>query len=376
MLCVFGLFIFRSAVASQPFIEFAGVFSDNIYLDDPDADSTVVIYRANTDISEAHVVATCGVASKFLGKQKSLYFFEVDYSNIPDCKNGNIILFHNGEKIPTSLRKLELRNAISDMMYYTDISTSDIKERIQEFRKDMKKYGKYKKFDTHKFFLENIDAAIAQSKYNIAKNQSTILEYIVTGREMAYDIPVVWGAISENHSKIPNASRGYRSAYTDGIHRGWDIAGNLGQEVIALDDGVIVRVVSGFQASDFDAIRYDLPLSELQKLKNLDILRGNQVWIKTLKGEVVLYSHLQEIDPKIYRGAKVERGQVVGTIGTTGVPWANYTDYHLHFAIMENPYILEKAGKYTIEEYMAWDWKLKDISSPVEVIEQQRYIFR
>jgi hypothetical protein len=34
----------------------------------------------------------------------------------------------------------------------------------------------------------------------------------------------------------------------------------------------------------------------MQELKNLDVLRGKQVWLKTLKGDVVFYSHLAEVD--------------------------------------------------------------------------------
>lgn len=58
-------------------------------------------------------------------------------------------------------------------------------------------------------------------------------------------------------------------------------------------------MVRGFEWSDFSNIVYGDNLSEEQELKNLDILRGNQVWIKTMKGDVAFYSHLSSIPENI-----------------------------------------------------------------------------
>lgn len=46
---------------------------------------------------------------------------------------------------------------------------------------------------------------------------------ILQARAHKYISPVSGGHISENYSKIPNAARPYRAAYTDGIHHGWDV---------------------------------------------------------------------------------------------------------------------------------------------------------
>jgi len=42
---------------------------------------------------------------------------------------------------------------------------------------------------------------------------------------------------------------------------------------VALDDGVIVRIVDDFMDSDFSRVVYGAGMSDNQKLKNLDILR-------------------------------------------------------------------------------------------------------
>ena len=128
-----------------------------------------------------------------------------------------------------------------------------------------------------------------------------------------------------------------------------------------------------FENDDFSRINYQADSKE-QKLKNLDILRGNQVWLKTMKGEVVFYSHLDSVPLNITEGMFVSRGEELGSMGVSGVPEKGYDDYHLHFAIMENPYNFQKAGTYDFGDYMSWDWLLRDLSY-TDVIRAQKEIF-
>jgi hypothetical protein len=46
---------------------------------------------------------------------------------------------------------------------------------------------------------------------------------------------------------------------------------------------VILRIVDGFEFEDLDQITKQPKLSHNQKTHNLDVLRGNQVWLKTSK---------------------------------------------------------------------------------------------
>jgi hypothetical protein len=50
-----------------------------------------------------------------------------------------------------------------------------------------------------------------------------------------------------------------------------------------LDDGIIVRVVSEFEFEDLNKIVKKDDLTYDEELRNLDILRGKQVWLKTMK---------------------------------------------------------------------------------------------
>jgi len=45
--------------------------------------------------------------------------------------------------------------------------------------------------------------------------------------------------------------------------------------------------------------------SELEQQENLDVYRGNTVYLKTLSGHVAIYAHLSDIPSHIQKGSKV-----------------------------------------------------------------------
>lgn len=93
------------------------------------------------------------------------------------------------------------------------------------------------------------------------------------------------------------------------MHAGVDMGGACGQPIWAARDGVVVSVSSGSQS-------------------------GNQVRIDhgSATGEQVetAYLHMQRIDVK--DGQEVKRGDVIGSVGNTGLS----TACHLHFAVYAN----------------------------------------
>jgi hypothetical protein len=159
--------------------------------------------------------------------------------------------------------------------------------------------------------------------------------------------------------KIPNSGRWYRGDYTDGIHHGWDIDGDFWEQVVALDEWIIVRVVSDFDYSNLNTIKRWDNLSEDDKIRNLDILRWKQVWLKTMSWDVVMYAHLNDIFTNIKVWEVVRKKQPLWTIWISWVPDKNYKDYHLHFVVHKNPFDSEKVWNYDIDDYMRWDWLFK-----------------
>lgn len=101
------------------------------------------------------------------------------------------------------------------------------------------------------------------------------------------------------------------------FHKGLDIATSIGTPVVAPADG---RVVStGFHSR-----------------------MGNEIVIDHGLGIVSSYGHLNDIKVKV--GDRVERGQIIGTVGNTG----RSTGPHLHYEVLVNG-INVNPMKYIIE---------------------------
>ncbi|MGC1376886.1 MAG: peptidoglycan DD-metalloendopeptidase family protein [Anaerolineales bacterium] len=101
----------------------------------------------------------------------------------------------------------------------------------------------------------------------------------------------------------------YLSGYDySAIHRGIDIAGNLGEAVWAVDAGVIVY--AGWNEYGY----------------------GNMIMIDHGNGWQSLYAHLSSI--KVVCGQSVDQGTIIGAIGTSG----NSSGPHLHFELMHTLY--------------------------------------
>lgn len=365
--------VFWSSFVFGVDIEYMGTLSEDVYLDDTNLSKTVVVYKANVNLSDYSVLSTCAMSSRFIDRYKGIYFFELNFQNVTDCRDTDISLYNEGVSVWSDTTKIRLISYSDILQKYLDYPDQELEFLSGGLSIDMNKneiYNNYRGKDriTHYRYM------LGQRKYQSAVYIKNIIDSILEARTIPYISPVPNDSISAHLSRIPNAARNYRAAYTDGIHHGWDISAALWAPTVALDDGIIVRVVADFDRRKFDDIRYGSDLSEEDKLKNLDILRGKQVWLKTMKGEVIFYSHLDDIAKGIAEGVYVTKNTELWTIGSTGVPGEDYKDYHLHFAIMENPYKIVNAGNYSFLDYMAWDWKLRGLSAS-EVIEKQKDIF-
>jgi murein DD-endopeptidase MepM/ murein hydrolase activator NlpD len=134
----------------------------------------------------------------------------------------------------------------------------------------------------------------------------------------------------------------------------------VGTPVRAIADGVVVRTVEGFAWRDFDRLQRGSKLNGDQLRLNLDVYRGNQVWLKTADGNVTFYSHLRDVAPGISEGVFVQAGEMLGTIGISGVPDRSYDNPHLHFEIQKNPH--DGGDAKSPLSIMRWDWLGKGLS--------------
>ena len=136
---------------------------------------------------------------------------------------------------------------------------------------------------------------------------SETVNYIL-GRGLV--IPVAGVAVSQLQDSFDEGRDDGR------VHRALDILAPRGTPVLSADDGKILRV-------------------------RPNTLGGNTVYATDPLGRVVYYyAHLDAYQPGLTEGATIARGDVLGTVGTTGN--APKDTPHLHFQVMSMP----ADGKY------------------------------
>lgn len=356
LVCVIGWAIALASANSNIKITVSDTLTRSIFPWDKNLSITRLTYASNVDLSSYTLHSACDIDSKFLSKNLSNYQFVIRY-NDPNCGADSVYLKNEaGEIVLGSKIKLDVYSDFELYNRFTDYSSADLEKILKSLERKIDKNAMFAEYDNNNtgakydFFSKKI--AYHQYKYNAA-----IIADILSYRESEYTIPVAGRPLPTRETKLPNSWRPYRAAYTDGIHHGWDIDTDKWEQTIALDRGTIIRVVDNFSNNDFSKIQYGDNLSESQKLWNLDVLRWNQVWLKTMKWDIMFYSHLEDVFVKT--GDMVFAGDPIATIWTSGVPELGYSDYHLHFPIHPNPYNAKKAGNYSFEEIMAWPWYFK-----------------
>ncbi|MEP7115652.1 MAG: M23 family metallopeptidase [Ilumatobacteraceae bacterium] len=107
-------------------------------------------------------------------------------------------------------------------------------------------------------------------------------------------------------------------------HEGIDLMASLGQEVYAVDNGVMWRQTVNGEANS--------------------TLSGNAWYLKLADGTYYFYAHMSAFAAGLKVGDTVTHGQVIGYVGDTGNPGPG--NYHLHFEVHPkggaavNPYSL------------------------------------
>lgn len=333
--------------------------SNNIYLNSTDLNKTLLAYKSSDDISDAYFKSSCKTETKLLSKKDDLYLFELTV-NDSNCANPN---FYLKSKL-WILNNTEL-NLISDYKLYSillDYSSKDLENNLNTLNKNSSKYKIFANYSGN--LLDDKSNFLAKKRvYEELTYKWELIKYILEKRNDKYLIPVPWYKLPTNLSKIPNTWRPYRAGTTDWIHHSWDIDAPFWQKVVSLDDWIIVRIVKWWDLTDLRNIRDWKKLSDDDKTRNLDILRGNQVWIKTMKWELVMYNHFDKVVDSLKEWTMIKKWDYVWNIWISWVPDDNYTDYHLDFSISENPYNLWKAWSYEVTDYMSWPWKFKWKSS-------------
>lgn len=201
----------------------------------------------------------------------------------------------------------------------------------------------------------NIDASILRIyfpknktiSYKVANVKILLNESILTGipnRLTSYTFPVKDGVMPEDDYSLPGAPRTYRN----GIHKGVDIRFKKVNEnakipltekdlILAAHSGIVVRADKLYQP--IKASEYDELTSYNQKNPVTFVDRdfgGRQIWIDHGNGVMTSYNHLSKIAPNIKEGTKVQKGEIIGYAGNSGLKgeaYGNKNGIHLHFEI-------------------------------------------
>ncbi len=351
------------------------VVNKNIYLNNKNLNKTFVVYWSDIDLSKYKLYSKCSKNSSFLKSEKNLYVFKIENFD-KNCLDPNIYLQNRFWKNYKNTKiKLNLIKEEQLIAKYIDYSNSQLNDLKNDFEYKLSKITKIEPFAFNK---ANYIWKIYMSKRYFEKEEYKykikLINKILKLRKNKYIIPIEWKTLPTRKDKIPNAWRWYRSHYTDWIHHWWDIDADLWTDVLAIDNWIIVKIVD-WKWEDFSKIKYWKNLTKLDKARNLNILRWKQVWLKTMKWDVVFYSHLDNIPENLKEWDFVWVWTKLWEVSITWVPDKTYNDYHLHFPIQKNPHILSKAWNYTDDDYIMWDWIVK-WKTKEEVIEIQNQLFK
>jgi len=154
---------------------------------------------------------------------------------------------------------------------------------------------KRSELDAARLALEKADAALLSGKAELVTSQTG--ELIVAG---GLSFPV---AGHHNFTDTFGAPRMTGTPFAH-LHEGTDVFAPPGTPLVAIERGVLISVGS-------------------------DLLGGTKLWLVGATGTRYYYAHLSGFAPGVANGKPVERGEVIGFVGSTGN--ARGTSPHVHF---------------------------------------------
>ena len=361
--------VFSTDLIFEPNILEKELLGNNIFLDSDTLNTNYISFSSNGDLSKYILSSSCNIESKFAWSYGDNYLFKFKY--LDKCYNWTIFLKTSENII---LKKSFIDVTVLDRTKIFDLYVDNNNSSLSKINDKLVKTILQLQYSIKKVKIKDYDYLKLKRKLEELKYHESFLNDILNNRNSKYLTPVKGYNISTDTNKIPNAGRPYRSDYTDGIHHGWDVMAPIGSEVRSLDYGKIVKIVRDFKFSDLNNIKKWVNLTYEQKLINLDILRWNQVWLKTSKWDLIFYSHMEGIPADLKNGSIIWRDTFIWKVWISWIPSKSYNDYHLHFPIMKNPYIKNKIWRYDLMDYMKWDWYFKWKSLDY-VINNQKNIF-
>lgn len=369
---IFGITVVYSNYVKSIEAKVVWILSSNIYLNSSYLNSSVIALKSKDDISKNIFSWFCSSQTNFLYVKDDIYFYSLSI-NDKNCNDWNFYFLDNKSKrIDWVKLNFNMINNFEVYNKYLDYDSSNLNKLLEKQKEILKKYYEY---NLYQVLNINLDVVKKSRLYAESLFEYNVIMNILEKRNWKYSLPVEWYNLSTRHTKLPNSARPYRASYTDWVHNWWDIDAPYWTSVRSIDDWIILKVVRWFKFSDLNNVNYNKNLTDDEKRVNLDILRWNQVWIKTMKGDVIFYAHLSELDNNIKVWDFVVKNQYIWKIWISWVPDKDYSDYHLHFELKQNPFNIDMVWKYELIDYMRWDWYFKWKTDKF-ILENQYNIFQ
>lgn len=243
-----------------------------------------------------------------------LYPFIIKYSNDKSKSDNKILLqelIYIKKDINNQKKLLETIKLKDDSIYSSLFGIEPMFENIYNpyFNKSCPNI--YLNLDTSKNLLVDTRYKLNQLKHNIMAYRYRFkkIEKLTKVRsEMLSSIPAIQPICNDSLIRV-SSGFGYRTHPVYNIrrfHSGMDFIANKGTNVYATGDGVVYKA------------------STLRKGY------GKHIIIKHKNGYSTLYAHLSKFN--VYKGKKVNRGDVIGYVGNSGSSTGN----HLHYEVIKD----------------------------------------
>lgn len=354
-----------SELLTKPEIKILSTSNKNIYTKNNWLNNIVLFVKTTKNVDEISINSTCDITSKLILNKEwdknNLLIYRVHFPK--EC-NDNIITIKNEKNNLTDFARINFFDYNQTLFNYLDEKIENLKIKKENLEKENSSIlEQVKKIKENTQEEQNKDSIIIKYtkltglyyKKEINDLNLEILDKIQKNNTDEFIIPVKWAKIPSKLNAIPWAGRPYRLDTTDGIHHWWDVFWPLGKEILASTNWVIVRIKNNFSWQDFDKLK-KWELNEEDKAINLDIFRGNQVWLKTFNWDVIIYSHLSEVNNNLNVGDVIKIWTYLWKIWISWVPDKEYKNYHLHMEIQKNP---KNKTNNSLSDIMKWNywWK-------------------
>lgn len=209
-------------------------------------------------------------------------------------------------------------------VYITELATAQktLDQAIAEqqaYIKEQEEIRRKQQEEARRREMEEASRKAQQQKQNNSSNNNSSSN--VTAQNNAAGITLtdetdinkmIWPLPGDHRTASKFGPRVPPCAGASSFHKGWDIGGKLGAQIVAVLAGTVTT--AGYNSSS-----------------------GNQVVVNHGNGYSTHYMHMSKI--LVTKGQKVKQGEVLGLVGSTGVSTAP----HLHFSLSKNGTMIDPA---------------------------------